>query len=350
MAEAFGPQSFEADDEQLVGNIEGYIDAFIAGLQSFFVVMPRGEGFVEFERFKSAYGCLRDKSGTFDRLSEEVALRAVELDPMALVVLRTMTGLTAPELAHLACGELGVDVDQSSARRVDKRARDGMAILGAASAKTQQCADCMVRMAVRLLARGARAVGPEAIHRLDKIDTKHGLGDIEALAVGGVPYEALLYERLLGRPFATHRDAVSEKVGEILEEAVEAQLCSHDIPFHRAGVAERFENMDQALDFLIPDGTNPRVVIEAKLAEDDGTARDKVTRVQHLAQLREERLQRGAASFDVIACADGRGFGVRREDVRKLLLATHGKLFTLGTIDRLVGASSLRSFSSRSHG
>ncbi len=36
--------------------------------------------------------------------------------------------------------------------------------------------------------------------------------------------------------------------------------------------------------------------------------------------------------------------GVRREDMRKLLLATRGKVFTLKTLDRLVECSRLREF------
>jgi hypothetical protein len=47
---------------------------------------------------------------------------------------------------------------------------------------------------------------------------------------------------------------------------------------------------------------------------------------------------------EVIACIGGRGFGVRREDMRKLLRATRGKVFTLKTLDQLVGCSRLREF------
>jgi len=347
MAVPAGPYPFEAEYEELIGNIDSYVDAFVAALQSSFVVMPRGGGFVEYERFRAAYECLHRVTGGFDRLSEENALRAVGEDPLALVVLRTMTGLTAPELANLACGEFGVRIEQSSARGVDKRAREGKTVLELKAARTRQCATSMVQMAVRLLERGAQAVGPEAIHRLDKIDTKHGLRDVEALAVGRVPYEALLYERLLGRPFATHRDAVSERVGGVLEETVEVQLLNQGVEFHRTARGEHFQDWDQAPDFVIPDSDNPIAVIEAKLAEDDGTARDKVTRVQHLDELRNKRVREGLPSFEVIACVDGRGFGIRRQDVKKLLLATRGKLFTLGTIERLVGASSLHSLAER---
>jgi len=92
----------------------------------------------------------------------------------------------------------------------------------------------------------------------------------------------------------------------------------------------------QAPDFVIPDEWNPRAVIEAKITEDDGTARDKVTRIQHLAQISELRRSQGEPPFQVIACIDGRGFGVRRADMKKLLRATQGKVFTLKTLDHLV--------------
>ena len=46
---------------------------------------------------------------------------------------------------------------------------------------------------------------------------------------------------------------------------------------------------DQAPDFLIPKEFNPRIVIAVKLTEDDSTARDKVTRVQHLVSFQAGR-------------------------------------------------------------
>ncbi len=78
-----------------------------------------------------------------------------------------------------------------------------------------------------------------------------------------------------------------------------------------------------------------------KITEDDGTARDKVTRIQHLAEISRAREQRGQKGFEGIATIDGRGFGVRREDMRKLLEATRGKVFTLKTLENLVANTSL---------
>jgi hypothetical protein len=156
-----------------------------------------------------------------------------------------------------------------------------------------------------------------------------------------------LYERFLGRPFAGHRDSVSELVGAAMENAVEERLRRARISFRKTGRAERVEGFDQAPDFIIPDEWNPKVVIEAKITEDDGTARDKVTRIQHLAEIGRQRRQGGKPGFQVIACIDGRGFGVRRTDMQKLLEATQGKVFTLQTLDHLVENTALKRFKSR---
>jgi hypothetical protein len=193
-----------------------------------------------------------------------------------------------------------------------------------------------VQAACSLLQEGAPKAESAKLHRLDKADTKHGLTGLQNLAGMGVPYAMLLYERFLGRPFAGHRDAVSELIGDGLETAIEDVLTKAGLSFRKTKRAEKIPGFDQAPDFILPSEFNPQVVIEAKITEDDGTARDKVTRIQHLAELSEQRERRGENSFTVIACIGGRGFGVRREDMKKLLQATKGKVFTPRTLALLV--------------
>ena len=89
----------------------------------------------------------------------------------------------------------------------------------------------------------------------------------------------LLYERFLGRPFSSHRDSISELVGDSLESAIEEVLSTAGVSYRKTKRAGRIEGFDQAPDFTVPSEFNPQVVIEAKLTEDDGTARDKVTRI-----------------------------------------------------------------------
>jgi hypothetical protein len=200
----------------------------------------------------------------------------------------------------------------------------------------------MVVSACGLLAQGCPTTPIGTIHRLQKADTLGGLSALQNLAGMGAPYAMLLYERFLGRPFAGHRDSVSELVGDGLESAIEETLSRAGISFRKTRRAERIVGFDQAPDFIIPDEFNPKVIIEAKLTEDDGTARDKVTRIQHLNAL--STLQDGTRKFEVVACIAGRGFSVRREDMKKLIIATRGNVFTLKTLDRLVSCTALAAF------
>jgi hypothetical protein len=153
----------------------------------------------------------------------------------------------------------------------------------------------------------------------------------------------MLYERLLGRPFATHRDAVSERVGDVMEVPVEEALTRGGIAYRKTKRAEKLAGFDQAPDFCVPDEFNPEIVIEAKITEDPGTARDKITRLQRLALMKHERMAAGKRPFEVIACIDGRGFS-RRSDLEKMILFTEGKIFTLSTLGQMVACSRLREF------
>ena len=198
----------------------------------------------------------------------------------------------------------------------------------------------MTEFGVRTVAHGTGAVSTGIVHRLDKVDTAEGTGCVQSIADLGAPYPVLLYERFLGRPFATHRDSVSELVGEVVEDAVKNILTEAKVNFREAKRAEGFRGFDQAPDFIIPDEFAPVALIDAKLTEDDGTARDKVARVQRLRTLRDERRK----DYDLIACIAGRGFKVRREDMRRLLQATDGKVFTLATMHLLIEHTRIREY------
>ena len=62
--------------------------------------------------------------------------------------------------------------------------------------------------------------------------------------------------------------------------------------------------------------------------------------MQRLRTLRDESGQ----SYDVIACIAGRGFKVRREDMRRLLEATDGKVFTLATMNLLIDHTRIQEY------
>lgn len=339
---------FEASIEQLERNIEAYIASVVTSLQSEFLLLPKGRGFVEYAVFEQGYESLKKATGAFAALDVDSVATVVTATPIALVVLRCILGFTPSEWAHLATQESGLEVTQGYARTLDRRVRLSPLVPLRLSASSSSRLRALVGTACRILKDGAPATSPEMIHRLDKADTKNGIQGIRTLAALGLPYAMLLYERYLGRPFAGHRDSVSELVGDALESAVEEVLARAGVSYRKTRRAERVADLDQAPDFVVPDEFHPQIVIEAKLTEDDGTARDKVTRIQHLRELSDAARASGGTGFDVVACIDGRGFGVRREDMRKLLLATEGKVFTLSSLNRLVDSTRIREFRTRS--
>lgn len=335
---------FEASHKQILENPDRYVDAVFSCLESEFMIMPKGAGFVEYPEFERGYEVLKAATNSFSDLTPDLMLPAVLDQPVSLVVLRSMLGFTPPEWAYAATQRTGVTIPQGFVRTLDRKVRMSPNAPLAPQDETKRRLLALLNTACDLIKEGVPEVGPDQLHRLGKADTKLGLDSLKNAANLGIPYAMLLYERFLGRPFAGHRDSVSELVGDALESAVEEVLCQAGISFRKTRRAERIEGFDQAPDFIIPDEYNPKVIIEAKITEDDGTARDKVTRIQHLGELSMAPPLINTPHYEVVACIGGRGFGVRREDMKKLILATRGKVFTLKTLNHLVEHTRLKEF------
>lgn len=321
------------------------VDEVFAELKSTFLTLPKGDAFTDFSTFDTGYEYLKRATQDFRAFTPDVITAAVFERPICLLVLRTILGFTPPEWAYETSVRTQTSVSQGAARSIDKSVRLGPLIPrkdrdGVSDTRIK----AMITAAVEIVSEGIGDFDRDTIlHRLDKIDTSDGTRSIQPVADLGVPYSMLLYERFLGRPFAGYRDAVSDLVGEVVENAIETVLSQAGVSFRKTKRAERVLGFDQAPDFIIPNEINPAVIIEAKLSEDDGTARDKVARVQNLRRIRDDEDK----SYEIIACIAGRGFKVRREDMRRLLEATDGKVFTLETMDRLLDATRIRDFVTR---
>jgi hypothetical protein len=313
-------------------------------LESEFLVMPKGEGFVEYSFFERGYEALKAATAGFSQLDPDKVFLVTVFEPISMVVLRSMLGFTPSEWGYVTTQRTGVSVTQSFVRSLDRKVRMASKRELNTRGVTEERLKAMLKTACELLSSGVPKVNEEQLHRFDKADTKSGIDSIKNLAGLGVPYAMLLYERFLGRPFAGHRDSVSELVGDSLESAIEDVLVKAGISFRKTKRAERIEGFDQAPDFIVPSEFNPQVIIEAKITEDDGTARDKVTRIQHLGELSLAGRSSENPKYEVVACIGGRGFGVRREDMKKMILATRGKVFTLKTLDQLVEHTRLKDF------
>ena len=335
---------FEVSFEDILKNPEGYVDAVFSCLESEFLVMPKGAGFVEYPVFEHGYEALKSGTMGFTKFEPTSVLSVTIQEPISIVVLRTMLGFTPPEWGYVTSQRTGVDVSQGFVRSLDRKIRMSPETPLNFNGVTRERLEALIKTACMLLTEGVPEVDVDQLHRLDKADTRRGIESLSNLAGMGVPYAMLLYERFLGRPFAGHRDSVSELVGDSLESAIEEVLSKSGISFRKTKRAERIEGFDQTPDFIIPSEFNPQIIIEAKITEDDGTARDKVTRIQHLGELSLAGRPSDNPKYEVIACIGGRGFGVRREDMKKMILATRGKVFTMKTLDRLVDHTRLKEF------
>ena len=339
---------YQVDYATIADNLDAYIGSVFDALQSELLVFPKGESFVRYERFRDAYEVLKQVTQGFGEGETATLLDALREDPLCFVVIRCILGTTPVEWARLAGEETETQVPQSYVRGLDAGARAGEHPFQDMTELRRERVLAMLRCASTHLRRELGEVSDDVVHRMNKVDTGRGLQGLQHVADEGVPYAMLLYERLLGRPFATHRDAVSELVGNVMENAVEEELREAGVSFRPTGQAEQVPGFDQAPDFIVPDEFGPEVVIEAKITNDDGTARDKVTRIQRLATLSRKRGREEGKAFQVVACIDGLGLGVRRKDMRRIFEATDGKVFTTQTLDHLVGHTEIQNYCSKS--
>jgi hypothetical protein len=339
---------YELTPDQLGLRLDEMVRVTFTDLTSQFMLLPRGEGFIRYDKWLVAYETLRHATSGFNNVTTAACWNALRKNALSLVVLRTVLGVSGPEWQDLTAEECPqVSISTNWTRTLDGRVRrdpDYFTTGAGHTALNVERTTALLDAACAVLTKGAPVAPDGLIHRLEKVDTKEGLASIRHVATHHVPYAVLLYERYLGRPFASHRDSVSELVGDVMESAIEEQLAHHGVPFRKTRRAERIPGFEQAPDFFIPDEFSPSVIIEAKITGDDGTARDKVARIKVLAAMRDKRERAGKPSFEVVACIDGRGFGVRTQDMRDLLTYTRGKVFTANSLGDLVANTRIIDF------
>ena len=73
------PFPFEVPFEQVQADLDAYVDAVFGALQSEFLAMPKGEGFVEYPVFEQGYEALKRATGNFRDLSPVQGRDALKL-------------------------------------------------------------------------------------------------------------------------------------------------------------------------------------------------------------------------------------------------------------------------------
>ena len=74
---------FEASLSEICQDTDSYVDAVFSCLESEFLVMPKGDGFVEYQVFELGYESLKAATVGFARLDPERVLDSVVSTPMA---------------------------------------------------------------------------------------------------------------------------------------------------------------------------------------------------------------------------------------------------------------------------
>ena len=148
---------FEVSFSQVEKDQDSYIGAVFDTLQSSFLLLPRGSGFVTYAEFQQAYEVLKRHTNGFTVLEPSTVMQALKEDALGFVVLRTMLGFTPPELAHLASKESGVRISQGYARNLDRRVRVERQLLRSVSAQAQERIDALVMTACHRLHLGSGA-------------------------------------------------------------------------------------------------------------------------------------------------------------------------------------------------
>jgi len=226
---------YELSPDALAGRLDEMVAVTFEDLTSQFLLLPRGPAFVAYDSFLEGYEALRLATKGFDSVSPEECWQALRTNALALIVLRTILGVSPPEWQDLAREEMpGVKIPTNWARSLDGDVKRDPAYFrgrGGTSALTVERTSALIAAACKVLAEGAVEAPEGLIHRLEKVDTRAGLVSLRHVSTHHVPYAVLLYERYLGRPFATHRDSVSELVGDVMESAIEEQFAHARIPF-----------------------------------------------------------------------------------------------------------------------
>ena len=312
-----------------------------------FHLVPKGDSMFAEDAFAEAYEALALGTDDFARV-DEASLRATLLEcPAALAPLRMILGLTHNELAvAIRLHDPESNVAGGSLKNLERSAPQERT-----TATRQRIVGSIAGAVLAMMNRDLLTVPPRVTtyfhSKLDKSDTVSGWQSVRD-HIGGVPYSMLLFQRYVGGVWRQVQDAYSEVKGDaVLEIPFQDLLDAHGVPYHRtrrgatgaAETAARF-GIRPGPDFIIPDHS-PTLVVESKVAEDGGTARDKAARIRTLVTAANERGLRACALID------GKGWTERPNALCDVILATQGRTYTLSTIDQILELPEIQALVSR---
>lgn len=284
--------------------------------------------------FADMYAVVDEATDGFTAVDEDHLKRVLQVHPRTLLVLRTILGLTKEEFAHstaIVAETLGLkkltgtkvgSVEQNGTPLSDDQARVGAATI--------------TRVMDGLLFGEPSG---DLRTKQHKLDTRRGWESVESLHRNGLSYVDLLHQRHYGGAYRQVTDGTSTKRGDLIEDAVEQLFVDAGVPYIRTGsrnqgdIAERFEiHVRPAPDFVVYDTAGAlRAMLECKLVNDGGTARDKALRFE---RLREESIRLGGVPL--LAVLGGMGWARVNDTLGPVVRDTDGRVFTIATLPEML--------------
>ena len=293
--------------------------------------------FYELPHFQAAYDKAFLATAGFTDVTVERLAAVIGDDSAILLALRVITGLTRTEFADsskLVAGPLGAK--PLSVSKVDSMERAGTPT---SAGQARIAAETIDR-----IMRGVLFGDPPGRFKSkqDKPDTADGWSTVRDYAAHRVPYSMFLHQRHYGGAFRQVLDAASELRGDLIEDAVEALFAEHGIGFVRTGshnqaeIAARFEvTVQPTPDFVVYDNSGRlRAMLECKLTNDGGTARDKALRFK---ALREESIRLGGVPL--IAVLGGLGWTRVNDTLGPVVRDCDGRVFSAGNLPDMLTLS-----------
>ena len=324
-----------ADHQQIYAEVAR--EAYVPHLSPDFAYIHSMD-YYELPTFRAAYQEASERTSQFTDVSQDTLIEMLLSAPSTLLVLRTILGLTPQEFAKttdLVAEPLGMKPLTPS--RVNSMERNG----NIGPKKTAYNTASLVAATVSGALDGSLFPDPPGDLRpkQQKFDTEDGWGTVKELARDGVPYDVFLHQRHYGGAFRQILDATSTKRGNIVEDAVEELFEQHHIPYIRTGahnqadIARRFGiKVTPAPDFVVFDQAGAlRAMLECKLVNDGGTARDKALRFE---RLREESIRLNGVPL--LAVLTGLGWTRVNDTLGPVVRDTLGRVFTLSTLTEML--------------
>lgn len=288
----------------------------------------------ELSHFEEAYAKAAATTEGFTKVAVDELAAAIQAEPIVLLVLRVITGLSRNEFAD------STKIVGEALKLRPLRASQVRSMETRGAATTQGQARVAAETFDRIMRKALFGEPPGKFRsKQDKPDTEDGWESVRRYASQGVPYGVFLHQRHYGGSFRQVLDATSDTRGYLIEDAVEALFAEHGISYIRADahnqaeIAERFKvTVTPAPDFVVYDANGTlRALLECKSASDSGTARDKALRFE---RLHDESVRLGGVPL--IAVLSGFGWTGVNGPLESILRDCDGRVFSVSNLDEML--------------